>query len=213
MKSTRIAIIDDHRIVTQAISGLLGQYKDFKVVGVGYDGKSALELVVSQKPDLLILDLQLPGLSGSELLPIVKKAYPHLRVIILTASQIKQTWQKVLALGADGIALKSVASEVLVEGIRQVIQGQMFIDPVIQEELSRNDSGVYLSLPDSMSQLLTRREREILLLVLNDLTSKQIAEKLAISDRTVSKHRENIYHKLGVNSSEEVFPILQQMMS
>lgn len=213
MKSTRIAIIDDHRIVTQAISGLLGQFKDFKVVGVGYDGKSALELVVSQKPDLLILDLQLPGLSGSELLPIVKKAYPHLRVIILTASQIKQTWQKVLALGADGIALKSVASEVLVEGIRQVIQGQMFIDPVIQEELSRNDSGVYLSLPDGMSELLTRREREILLLVLNDLTSKQIAEKLAISDRTVSKHRENIYHKLGVNSAEEIFPILQQMMS
>ncbi len=213
MKSTRIAIIDDHRIVTQAISGLLAQFKDFKVVGVGYDGKTALELVVSQKPDLLILDLQLPGLSGSELLPIVKKAYPSLRVIILTASQIKQTWQKVLALGADGIALKSVASEVLVEGIRQVVQGQMFIDPVIQEELSRNDSGVYLSLPDPLAQLLTRREREVLLLVLNDLTSKQIADKLAISDRTVSKHRENIYHKLGVNASEEIFPILQQMTS
>ncbi len=213
MKPTRIAIIDDHRIVTQAISGLLTQFKDFKVVGVGYDGKSALELVVSQKPDLLILDLQLPGLSGSELLPIVKKAYPHLRVIILTASQIKQTWQKVLALGADGIALKSVASEVLVEGIRQVVQGQMFIDPVIQEELSRHDSGVYLSLPDEVAQQLTRREREILLLVLNNLTSKQIAEKLDISDRTVSKHRENIYHKLGVNSSEEILPILQNISS
>lgn len=213
MKPTRIAIIDDHRIVTQAISGLLTQFKDFKVVGVGYDGKSALELVVSQKPDLLILDLQLPGLSGSELLPIVKKAYPHLRVIILTASQIKQTWQKVLALGADGIALKSVASEVLVEGIRQVVQGQMFIDPVIQEELSRHDSGVYLSLPDELAQQLTRREREILLLVLNNLTSKQIAEKLDISDRTVSKHRENIYHKLGVNSSEEILPILQNISS
>lgn len=204
MKLTRIAIIDDHRIVTQAISGLLAQFKDFRVVGVGYDGKSALELVVSQKPDLLILDLQLPGLSGSELLPIVKKAYPHLRVIILTASQIKQTWQKVLALGADGIALKSVASDVLVEGIRQVIQGQMFIDPDIQQELSRNDSGVYLSLPEALAEQLTRREKEILLLVLNDLTSKQIAEKLSISDRTVSKHRENIYHKLGVNSSDEI---------
>ncbi len=211
MKLTHIAIIDDHRIVTQAISGLLAQFKDFRVVGVGYDGKSALELVVSQKPDLLILDLQLPGLSGSELLPIVKKAYPHLRVIILTASQIKQTWQKVLALGADGIALKSVASDVLVEGIRQVIQGQMFIDPDIQQELSRNDSGVYLSLPEALAEQLTRREKEILLLVLNDLTSKQIAEKLSISDRTVSKHRENIYHKLGVNSSDEILPILQQM--
>ncbi len=211
MKLKRIAIIDDHRIVTQAISGLLAQFKDFRVVGVGYDGKSALELVVSQKPDLLILDLQLPGLSGSELLPIVKKAYPHLRVIILTASQIKQTWQKVLALGADGIALKSVASDVLVEGIRQVIQGQMFIDPDIQQELSRNDSGVYLSLPEALAEHLTRREKEILLLVLNDLTSKQIAEKLSISDRTVSKHRENIYHKLGVNSSDEILPILQQM--
>jgi DNA-binding NarL/FixJ family response regulator len=213
MKLTRIAIIDDHRIVTQAISGLLSQFKDFRVVGVGYDGKSALELVVSQKPDLLILDLQLPGLSGSELLPIVKKAYPHLRVIILTASQIKQTWQKVLALGADGIALKSVASDVLVEGIRQVIQGQMFIDPDIQQELSRHDSGVYLSLPESLAESLTRREKEILLLVLNDLTSKQIAEKLSISDRTVSKHRENIYHKLGVNSSDEILPILQKMIS
>jgi DNA-binding NarL/FixJ family response regulator len=213
MKSTRIAIIDDHRIVTQAISELLGQFKDFKVVGVGFDGKDALELVVSQKPDILILDLQLPNLSGSELLPIVKKAYPNLRVIILTASQIKQTWQKVLALGADGIALKSVASEVLVEGIRDVIAGGMFIDPDIQQELSRSDSGVFLSLPVGLAEQLTRREREILLLVLNDLTSKQIAEKLDISDRTVSKHRENIYHKLGVNSAEEILPILQQMMS
>jgi DNA-binding NarL/FixJ family response regulator len=213
MKTTRIAIIDDHRIVTQAISGLLAQYKDFKVVGTGYDGKSALELVVSQKPDLLILDLQLPGLSGSELLPIIKKAYPNLRVIILTASQIKQTWQKVLALGADGIALKSVPSDALIEGIRQVIQGQMFIDPDIQQELSQSNSGVYLSLPEALTEQLTRREREILLLVLNDLTSKQIAEKLVISDRTVSKHRENIYHKLGVNSSDEILPILQNMMN
>ena len=93
----------------------------------------------------------------------------------------------------------------------QVIQGQMFIDPDIQQELSRNDSGVYLSLPEALAEQLTRREKEILLLVLNDLTSKQIAEKLSISDRTVSKHRENIYHKLGVNSSDEILPILQQM--
>ncbi|MCH9743203.1 MAG: response regulator transcription factor [Proteobacteria bacterium] len=211
MKQIRIAIIDDHRIVTQALSGLFNQYKDFKVVGTGYDGKSALELVVNQKPHVLILDLQLPGISGSELLPILKKAYPELHVIVLTATQIKQTWQKVLALGANGIALKSVASEELVEGVRQVMLNKMFIDPAIQAELSQQDSGVYLTLPDHLNHTLTRREREILLLVLNDLTSKQIADKLGISDRTVSKHRENIYHKLGVNSSDDIFPIIQQL--
>ncbi|MCI4410222.1 MAG: response regulator transcription factor [Thiotrichales bacterium] len=211
MKQIRIAIIDDHRIVTQALSGLFNQYKDFKVVGTGYDGKSALELVVNRKPHVLILDLQLPGISGSELLPILKKAYPELHVIVLTATQIKQTWQKVLALGANGIALKSVASEELVEGVRQVMLNKMFIDPAIQAELSQQDSGVYLTLPDHLNHTLTRREREILLLVLNDLTSKQIADKLGISDRTVSKHRENIYHKLGVNSSDDIFPIIQQL--
>lgn len=180
MKQIRIAIIDDHRIVTQALSGLFNQYKDFKVVGTGYDGKSALELVVNRKPHVLILDLQLPGISGSELLPILKKAYPELHVIVLTATQIKQTWQKVLALGANGIALKSVASEELVEGVRQVMLNKMFIDPAIQAELSQQDSGVYLTLPDHLNHTLTRREREILLLVLNDLTSKQIADKLGI---------------------------------
>lgn len=118
---------------------------------------------------------------------------------------------KSISLRCRWYCLKSVASDVLVEGIRQVIQGQMFIDPDIQQELSRNDSGVYLSLPEALAEQLTRREKEILLLVLNDLTSKQIAEKLSISDRTVSKHRENIYHKLGVNSSDEILPILQQM--
>lgn len=211
MKQIRIAIIDDHRIVTQALSGLFNQYRDFKVVGTGYDGKSALELVVNQKPHVLILDLQLPGISGSELLPVLKKAYPELHVIVLTATQIKQTWQKVLALGANGIALKSVASEELIEGVRQVMFNKMFIDPAIQAELSQQDSGVYLTLPDHLNQTLTRREREILLLVLNDLTSKQIADKLGISDRTVSKHRENIYHKLGVSSSDDIFPIIQQL--
>lgn len=211
MKLTRIAIIDNQRSVTQTISELLAQFKDFRVVGVAYDGKSALELIVSQKPDLLILDLQLPGLSGNELLPIVKKAYPHLRIIILTAAPIKQTWQKALALSADGIALKNVAPDLLIEGIHQVIQGQMFIDPNIQQALSGKGSGVYLSLPEALAEQLTRREKEILLLVLNNLTSKQIAEKLSISDRTVSKHRENIYHKLGVSSSDEIPSILQQM--
>lgn len=211
MKQIRIAIIDDHRIVTQALSGLFNQYRDFKVVGTGYDGKSALELVVNQKPHVLILDLQLPGISGSELLPVLKKAYPELHVIVLTATQIKQTWQKVLALGANGIALKSVASEELIEGVRQVMFNKMFIDPAIQAELSQQDSGVFLTLPDHLNQTLTRREREILLLVLNDLTSKQIADKLGISDRTVSKHRENIYHKLGVSSSDDIFPIIQQL--
>jgi len=210
MKTTRIAIIDDNRILTQAISAWLNQVKDFKVVGVGYDGRGALELVVSQKPDVLILELQLAGLSGGELLPIIKKAYPHLRVIVLTASQIKQTWQKVLALGADGIALTNVSFDLLVEGIRQATQGKMFIDPQIQQALSLNHSGVYLSLPDELAAELTRREQEILLLVLNDLTSKQIAEKLAISDRTVSKHRENIYQKLAVNSSNEIITRLEQ---
>lgn len=213
MKATKIIIIDDHRIVTQAISGLLGQYKDFKVVGVGYDGKSALEMVVNQKPDVLLLDLQLPILSGSEILPVIRKAYPELRVIILTASQLKQTWQKVLSLGASGIALKSVASDVLVDGIRQVVRGEMFIDPDIQESLAQNNSGAYIELPEELISELTRREREILLLVLNELTSKQIAQKLNISDRTVSKHRENIYHKLSVNSTDEIFQLMQNISS
>lgn len=211
MKATKIIIIDDHRIVTQAISGLLGQYKEFKVVGVGYDGKSALEMVVNQKPDVLLLDLQLPILSGSEILPVIRKAYPELRVIILTASQLKQTWQKVLSLGASGIALKSVASDVLVDGIRQVVRGEMFIDPDIQESLAQNNSGAYIELPEELISELTRREREILLLVLNELTSKQIAQKLNISDRTVSKHRENIYHKLSVSSTDEIFQLLQNL--
>lgn len=205
----QVVIVDDHRIVTQALSGLFKQYSDFEVVGTGFDGKSALELVVKQQPDLLILDLQLPLVSGEELLPVLKKAYPDLRVIVLTASQIRQTWQKVLALGADGIALKSVASNDLVSGVRRIMRGEMFIDPVIQEELSREDSGVYLNLPDSINAKITRREREILLLVLNNLSSKQIADKLGISDRTVSKHRENIYHKLGVHSTSELLPVME----
>jgi DNA-binding NarL/FixJ family response regulator len=211
MSTINLVIVDDHRLVTQALSNLFEQFKDFRVLGTGFDGKAALELVVNHKPDLLILDLQLPGLSGEDLLPVIKKAYPDLRVIVLTASQIKQTWQKVLTLGADGIALKSVASQDLVAGVRQVMRGQMFIDPIIQEELSQHNSGAFLNLPDELNARITRREREILLLVLNDLTSKQIADNLGISDRTVSKHRENIYHKLGVHSSTELLPIMNRL--
>lgn len=211
MSDINVVIVDDHRLVTQALSSLFGQFKDFNVVGTGFDGKAVLELVVTHKPDLLILDLQLPVLSGEEVLPVIKKAYPNLRVIVLTASQIKQTWQKVLTLGADGIALRSIASQDLIAGVRQIMRGQMFIDPIIQDELSQHNSGVFLNLPDELNARITRREREILLLVLNDLTSKQIADNLGISDRTVSKHRENIYHKLGVHSSSELLPIMSRL--
>jgi NarL family two-component system response regulator YdfI len=212
MKPIRVAIVDDHRLITQALSSLFEQQKDFNVVGTGYDGKTVLELVVKHQPELLILDLQLPGITGDELLPILKKAYPHLKVMVLTASQLKQTWQKVLTLGADGILLKSIASDDLMEGARRVMKGEMYIDPAIQTQLSSPDSGVYLQLPAHISSRVTRREREILLLVLNDLTTKQIADKLGISDRTVSKHRENIYHKMGVHSSDELLPIFEHMM-
>ncbi len=209
MKFTKIIIADDHGLVVQALSSLFEQEKGFRVVATAECGKSALEQVVKQQPDLLILDLNLPIIAGEDLLPIFKKAYPAMSVLVLTASQIKQTWQKVLTLGADGIALKSIDSQALLEGVQGIIRGEMYVDPAIQEQLAQPDSGAYLTLPKVVSAKITKREEEILLLVLNDLTSKQIADILGISDRTVSKHRENIYKRMGVRTTSELYKLVE----
>jgi DNA-binding NarL/FixJ family response regulator len=168
---------------------------------------------VKQQPDLLILDLNLPMISGEDLLPIFKRAYPRMKVLILTASQIKQTWQKVLTLGADGVALKSINSKDLLDGVQRIIRGEMYIDPEVQEQLAQPDSGAYLNLPKSVAEKITKREEEILLLVLNNLTSKQIADILGISDRTVSKHRENIYKRMGVRTTAELYTLVEKIRS
>jgi DNA-binding NarL/FixJ family response regulator len=204
MKHTKIVIADDHGLVVQALSSLFEQEKSLKVVATAECGKSTLEQIVKQQPDLLILDLNLPMISGEELLPIFKKAYPRMKVLVLTASQIKQTWQKVLTLGADGIALKSIQSQALLNGVTAIVRGEMYVDPDIQAQLAQPDSGAYLTLPKTVASKVTKREEEILLLVLNDLTSKQIADILGISDRTVSKHRENIYKRMGVRTTSEL---------
>jgi DNA-binding NarL/FixJ family response regulator len=211
MKYTKIVIADDHGLVVQALSSLFEHEKSLKVVATAECGRSTLEQIVKHQPDLLILDLTIPVISGEELLPVFKKAYPRMKVLILTASQIKQTWQKVLTLGADGLALKSINSQALLNGVHAIIRGEMYIDPDVETQLAQPDSGAYLTLPKSVANKVTKREEEILLLVLNDLTSKQIADILGISDRTVSKHRENIYKRMGVRTTSELCKVVEQI--
>lgn len=209
----RVVIAERHPVIAEGIANVYREHKGFKVVAKAQSPRDMLEMVVLNRPDLLIVDPSLAQISMEGLLPIFKRLYPEMCIIIIAVADFPAHWQKMIALGLDGLMHKAIHASQLIEGSLQVIRGEKFIDSSIKELLDMPNSGVYVNLPKNITGKLTRRENEILVFSINKLTAKQIASRLGISSRTVSKHRENIYKTLGVNSIEEAVYQLQSNVS
>jgi DNA-binding NarL/FixJ family response regulator len=201
----RILIVDDHPLTREALASLLGQ-NGFDVAGQAADGEAAVELALELGPDLILLDLSLPGMNGLEALPRLRSAAPEAEVVVLTASGTEENLLGAIRAGAAGYLLKSEPPERIVEFLRGAARGEAALSGSIARRLLdtvRETGGRETGVPDSIAGELTAREVEILLLLDDRLETDEIAKRLFISDHTVRSHVKSILRKLGVSSRRE----------
>ncbi|MFJ2112664.1 MULTISPECIES: response regulator [unclassified Streptomyces] len=201
---TRILLADDHALVRRGVRLILDNEPDLTVVAEAGDGAEAIELARSHRPDLVILDIAMPRLTGLQAARELSRLQPETRILMLTMYDNEQYFFEALKAGASGYVLKSVADRDLLEACRAAMRDEPFLYPGAVTALIRN----YLdrvrqgdSLPDSA---ITPREEEILKLVAEGHTSKEIAGLLLISAKTVERHRANLLQKLGLKDRLEL---------
>lgn len=199
-----IVLADDHPLVRRGVRAVFETQKDFSVVGMAGDGLETLGLVERLRPDVLILDLMLPSLSGLEILRILRERLPRVRVVILSIYNNKAFIAQALAGGAIGYVLKGCPEENLVEAVRHAALGRRFLSPpitdlAIKSYMDQAQSGVV-----DPHEALTGRQREVLQLVAEGRTSAEIAKKLGISPRTVENHRASLVKTLGIQNRTDL---------
>lgn len=196
----RLLLADDHRIVREGIAALLAREPDIELVGQANDGVEVLNLARELRPDLVIIDISMPGLNGMEAMRRIFTEAPNVRVLCLSVHDEKQLVAAVIDAGASGYLLKDCAFEELVRAVRAVMAGQVYLSPAIASivvegyRAKRADTGA-----SAFSQL-TPKEREIVQLLAEGHSTKEIAMRLSVSAKTVGTHREHIMDKLQLHS-------------
>ena len=207
---TRLLIVDDHPLTRDALASLLGQH-GFTVIGEASDGAEAVELSRSLQPDLILLDLSMPGLDGISALPRLHEAAPRSEIVVLTASETQENLLGSIRAGAAGYLLKTEPPERIVEFLGAVAKGEAALSGAAARRLLEQvrDGGYREPLvPDSIAQLLSARELEVLLLLDDHLGTDEIAKRLFISEHTVRSHVKSLLRKLNVSSRREALEVL-----
>lgn len=198
----RVLIADDHAIVRAGLRALIASEPSLVLVGEAAGGWEAIDLVEKTHPDILLLDISMPDLDGIAVTKKLKPQHPNLRILILTVHEDEALLREAIRAGASGYVLKRAAEAELLSAIRIVMRGDMYVDPallrslLLEEKDTRSDR--------QPVEPLTPREIEVLKLIVQGYTNRQIAEKLCISVRTVEGHRANICGKLGLRSRVEL---------
>ncbi len=198
-----LLLADDHPIVRQGLRHLLERESEFHIVGEAGDGVAALQLVELLKPDILVLDIMMPGLNGLEVLRRTRKISPSTHTIILTMQSANAYLIEALKIGAAGYLLKETGPSELVNAVHEVLKGNRFLSANLAK-LFQDDKLNIGDVPADAYRTLTAREREILQLTVEGLTSSEIGKKLKISPRTVEEHRSNLTNKLGIKNQADL---------
>ncbi|MBI4379814.1 MAG: response regulator transcription factor [candidate division NC10 bacterium] len=203
MTRTKILLADDHAIFRAGLKLLLETQPDFSVIGEAASGQDAIRAVRELRPDLVLMDVAMPGINGFEATRQIKADSPKTQVLALTMHENEQYFFQMLHAGAAGYVIKGAPPEELIEAIRLVTGGQAYLSPpltrrLLDDYLSRVKEGQPAGDP------LTEREREVLSLIAQGLTSKEIANRLAISPYTVERHRANAMGKLDLHNRAEL---------
>ena len=204
MNTIRILLVEDHVVVRQGTRQLLEREQDLEVIGEAGDGEETVRLASQLKPDVVIMDVAMPKLSGIEATKQIKKLLPLTIVLVLTGYDYDEYIFSLLEAGAAGYLLKSVSGDELVGAVRAVYAGEPVLHPVVLRRLmDRFSPPVAGSTPTSSVEVLSERETEVLKVAAKGMSNKNIGKTLFISEHTVQAHMRSIFNKLGVGSRSE----------
>ncbi len=204
----RILLVEDHSLLRQGLRSLVSTLPDFEVVGEARDGKEAIRQCMALSPDLVMMDLSMPGMTGIEATTQIKRRLPHIRVLALTAYKTDEYVREALRAGADGYVLKDASYEELVLALRHVVMGKRFLSADVSGYLV--DALIQGAQPSAAAAAqtpwnkLTARERSILKLIAEGKTNRAAAEYLNVSPKTIEKHRASVMRKLGLRNVSEL---------
>ena len=208
-RPVRVLIADDHPIVREGLRRLLSLEDDVEIVGEAADGEATVAMVEKLDPDVVLLDLRMPGMDGFGALQRMQRLGKKTRVIVLTASEDKNEFVQAMKLGCSGIVLKQTAAELIIKSIRKVHAGEIWLDShttaaVMRQFASPAEPSLAAGMRSRDRSPLSQREREIVALVAQGYKNKEMAEKMFISEQTVKNHLHNIFDKLGVSDRLEL---------
>ena len=203
-RNISIVLADDHLIVRQGVRALLAAEADLQVIGETGDGLEAVELVKRSSPDVVILDLMMPGLNGIEVARQLSKQAPQTKIIILSMYDDEGFVLEALANGVSAYVLKDTGSADLINAVREVKRGHRYLSPPLSDRAIEIYEQMNRAVIADKYETLTTREREVLHLSAEGLTNNEIANRLGISVRTAETHRANVMHKLDVHTQADL---------
>lgn len=200
MGKIKLILADDHPLIREGFKSLLGKSDAFEVVGEAETGKELIDVVKATSPDIILVDITMPQMNGLDAIEVLRKEYPLLKFMVLTMHEEREYILKALRNGAHGYVLKSTERAELERAIHAVYNGQKYFSPVVTTVLAESVG----KKEDNEYPEITPREKEVLELVAGGRSTKQIADKLKISIRTVESHRINMLKKFDVNNTAEL---------
>lgn len=199
-----LAITDDQVIILNGLQKILADVPNIRITGIYNNGDELLEALAKEQPDVLLLDIQMPGKSGVELAAMITRTYKHIKIIALTNVDVLAQIKKILQQGVLGYLLKDASPSIIIEAIETVHGGEQYIQEGLKQQLLNSLSML------SAKQIVTRREKEILQMIVDEFTNQEIADKLYLSLRTVENHRNNLLQKLKVKNTAGLVKIAIQ---
>jgi DNA-binding NarL/FixJ family response regulator len=204
MNRVRIVVADDHPVVRQGLRAVLQAQPDIAIVGEAADGREVLDLVEGLAPDVVLLDLMMPGLGGLEVTRRVAQRFPRVHIVILSMYADEGYVLEALRNGATGYVLKGASAADLVRAVREVAQGRRYLSPPLSERAIQSYVEKAGAAPLDLYETLTAREREVLQLAAEGQSNPDIAVRLGISFRTAETHRANLMRKLGLQNQTDL---------
>jgi DNA-binding NarL/FixJ family response regulator len=197
----RIMLIEDHTLLRAGLCALLTQEEDFEVAGEFDNARDAIRSIASLSPDLVMMDLSMPGMNGIEAINEIKQRFPSLRILVLTLHRAEEYIHESLRAGADGYILKDASHDELRIAIRSVLNGKTYLSPDVSAKVVTGYLGKNKESASTPWSTLTHREREVLKLVAEGHPNRYVAEFLSLSIKTVEKHRSNLMRKLNLHNA------------
>jgi DNA-binding NarL/FixJ family response regulator len=204
VKPIRITLADDHPLVLAGMKALLEPVQDISIVGEATDGQNAIDVIGRERPDIAVLDISLPIISGIELAQRIAIEFPNVRLLALTVHEDRAYVQPMLQAGARGYLLKRSAADELVRAIRAIAEGGIYLDPAIAEKALPSPPGDHAPSESATQLELTPREAEVLRFIAQGFSNKEIAARLDVSIKTIETHKSRAVEKLGLHKRADI---------